>query len=69
MRFLRKWYNYIFKRNPFQNMKEEREYIWELFYKLCIDTTDPQFDNSDCKYENWLLKIMPIPKKVLYTSK
>jgi len=60
-KFIKKWFNYIFKRNPFQNMQEEHEYVRKLLYRLHINTVVGVPNN--CEYENWLLKISPIPKK------
>lgn len=60
-KFITKWFNYIFKRNPFQNMKEEEGYVDMILGRLGLRGADEIPDNYS--YENWLLKITSIPKK------
>ena len=50
--FFVKWFNYIFKRNPFLNRKEEERYARRM---LAL--------KGFVNYENWLLKIVPLPAK------
>lgn len=53
-RFLEKWYNYIFKRNPFVNQVEEKKYVIKILCMLYMDYLRP-----DISYENWLLRVVP----------
>ena len=49
--FIIKWFNYIFKRNPFRTQEEEHRYVKKVFVR------------EGAPYKNWLLEIKPIPKK------
>jgi len=60
-KFTKKWFSYLFRRNPFQNMQEEYAYVRKLLCKLHLNTAAGVSGN--CEYENWLLKITSIPKK------
>jgi len=62
MRLLKKWYNYIFKRNPFVNPKEEKAYVLLLLIKRYLKY------GKDIPYENYLLKIKIYPNKVIWVG-
>jgi len=47
----KRWFNYIFKRNPFLNQEEEERYVRKIF----------AYQNAP--FENWLLTIKSISKK------
>ena len=48
MRLLKKWFGYLFRRNPFVDQKEETIYVRKI-----LDLCKGQI------YENWLLKVVP----------
>ena len=50
---LKKWFNYLFKRNPFLNQKEEERYIRQIFFRMFLN------DKKIIPYENWLVRVVP----------
>jgi len=66
-KFIKKWFNYVFKRNPFQNLKEEEGYVQMILGRLGLNTVSPSNCDdhgiTNVNYENWLLKIIPLSHK------
>lgn len=53
IQFLKKWYNYLFKRNPFLSRLAEAAYVRKILCKLYLE------HGKDVPYENYLLKVVP----------